>query len=36
MDLYLMKFVGFGSDGASSMNGIHEGLSPKLCMLLIY
>lgn len=31
-----MRFVGFGSNGASSMRGIHEGLSSKLCMLLIY
>jgi hypothetical protein len=30
MDLSLMKLVGFGSDGASSMRGIHEGLSTKL------
>ena len=30
MDLSLMKLVGFGSDGASSMKGIHEGLSSKL------
>ena len=29
MDLSLMKLVGFGS-GASSMRGIHEGLSTKL------
>ena len=30
MDLSLMKLVGFGSDGASSMRGIREGLSSKL------
>ena len=30
MDLSLIKLVGFGSDGASSMRGIHEGLSTKL------
>ena len=30
MDLSLTKLVGFGSDGASEMRGIHEGLSTKL------
>ena len=30
MDLSKHKMVGFGSDGASSMRGIHEGLATKL------
>ncbi|KAH9295072.1 hypothetical protein KI387_038660 [Taxus chinensis] len=30
MNLSLMKLVGFGSDGASAMRGIREGLSTKL------
>jgi hypothetical protein len=30
MDLSKYKMVGFGSDGASSMRGIHEGLTAKL------
>ena len=31
MDLSLIKLIGFGSDRASSMRGIHEGLSTKIC-----
>ena len=30
MDLYLMKLVGFSSDGASYMRGIHEGSPSKV------
>ena len=30
MDLSKYKMMGFGSDGASSMRGIHEGLASKL------
>lgn len=30
MDLSLMKLVGFGSDGESTMKGVREGLTSKL------